>query len=117
MKKSLLKEYSFELSLMGIEVYINMKQQKEYDLSRQFIKAVTSIGANIHEAYDAESKKDFIHKLSISLKEAKETDYWIRLFNSSRLVNVDTRELNAKLKSVTALLISIIKSSKRNLKE
>ncbi len=94
-----------------------MKNQNEYVISKQLLRSITSIGANIHEAYDAESKKDFIHKLSISLKESKETDYWIRLLNDTDLVTIEFEELKEKLNSITALLVSTIKTSKQNLRE
>jgi len=115
MKKRILKDYSFELSVIGVGLYKQMKNQNEFVLSKQFLRSITSIGANVHEAYEAESKKDFIHKLSISLKEVKEADYWIRLIKATNLVNIDSEELNKKLKSVTGLLISTIKTSKKNI--
>ena len=115
MKENNIKDQSYELSVLGVKIFIQMKAQKEYVLSKQFLKAITSIGANVEEAYDAESKKDFIHKLSISLKEARESMYWVRLIDDTALVNIDTREIKLQLNSVTAILVSIIKSSKINL--
>lgn len=115
MKKNNIKEQSYKLSVIGVTLFIQMMNQKEYVLSKQFVKAITSIGANVEEAYDAESKKDFIHKLSISLKEARESMYWVRLIDDTALVNIDTREIKLQLNSVTAILVSIIKSSKINL--
>ncbi len=116
MKKSIVKDLSFELSVDGINVFTQMKRQKEFVLSKQFLRSITSIGANVQEAYEAESKKDFIHKLSVSLKEAKESAYWIRLMENTDLVTLDTLEIKKKLNSVTALLISIIKTAKKNAK-
>ena len=87
MKKNPIKELSFELALMGIRIFREFNKQKEFILSKQFLKSTTSIGANVAEALDAESKRDFIHKMSISLKEARETEYWIKLFQESLRVS------------------------------
>ncbi len=64
------------------------------------------------EAIDSESKKDFIHKMSIALKEARETDYWIELFEKGELVKVELKLFKSKLIEVIALLTSIVKTSK-----
>jgi len=115
MQKSIVKDQSFKLAILGVKLFIQMKQQKEFVLSQQFLKSVTSIGANIHEALEAESRKDFIHKLSISLKEARETEYWIQLIKQTNLVEIQVDDFYTELSSVTAMLVSIIKTSKRNL--
>jgi len=115
MQKSIVKDQSFKLSILGVKLFVQMKQQKEFVLSQQFLKSVTSIGANIHEALAAESRKDFIHKLSISLKEARETEYWIQLIKQTNLVEIQVDNFYIELSSVTAMLVSIIKTSKRNL--
>jgi four helix bundle protein len=84
MKESILRKKSFEFSLVVIKEYKNLcDNRKEYVLSKQLLKSGTSIGANIEEAAGAQSKKDFLHKISISYKEARETRYWIRLLSSS----------------------------------
>jgi len=75
-------------------------QKKEYVISKQLLRAGTSIGANVNEAIEAQSKADFIHKLSIALKEARETEYWIKLLigsdylNSSSGLNNEICEIN-----------------------
>ncbi len=74
-----------------------VEQKKEYVLSKQILRAGTSIGANIHEGLSSESKKDFIHKLSIALKESKETSYWLNLLKDSNYISVEQFEtLNYK---------------------
>lgn len=84
MKESVLKEksYNFALRIVKLYKYI-VSEKKEYVLSKQILRAGTSIGANVKEASKAQSKPDFIHKLSISQKEAFETDYWLRLLLDS----------------------------------
>lgn len=78
MKKNILKTKSYDFALDVInEVQVIKNNHKEFDLSRQLVRSGTAIGALIREAEFGQTKKDFIHKLSISLKEANETDYWL----------------------------------------
>jgi len=80
MKKNILKEKSYQFSLRVIKLfkYLN-KEKHEYILGKQILRSGTSIGANIEEGIAAQSIKDFIAKMSIAFKEAKETHYWLRL--------------------------------------
>jgi four helix bundle protein len=72
------KAYAFALDV--VQTYKNLVQdKKEFVLSKQLLRSGTSVGANVNEAICAESKRDFVHKLSISLKEARETKYWLNL--------------------------------------
>ena len=80
---------------------------------RQLLKSGTSIGANTRESSNAQSKDDFIHKLSIALKEADETAYWLELLvGAEDITQKQFDSLNADLKEIIALLTSIIKTSK-----
>lgn len=79
------KTYSFALRIVKLYKYLN-EEKREYTISKQIVKSGTSIGANTEEAIGAESKRDFIHKLSISYKEARETKYWIRLLKDSGFI-------------------------------
>jgi four helix bundle protein len=83
MKESVLKTKSYQFALEIISTYKELTLKKEYILSKQLLRSGTSIGANIREANNAQSKADFIHKLSISLKESDETDYWLDLLKDS----------------------------------
>ena len=84
MKESLLRDKSYQFALRTIKLYkYIVAEKKEYVLSKQILRSGTSIGANIEEANQAQSKADFVHKLSISQKEAFETDYWLRLLRDS----------------------------------
>nr|WP_226986800.1 four helix bundle protein [Chlorobaculum tepidum] len=81
------KELSFGFALRVVKLCRFLeKEKKEYVLSRQLLKSGTAIGALIREAQQAESRADFIHKLSIALKEAHETEYWIDLLYQSQLI-------------------------------
>ncbi|MFN8296831.1 MAG: four helix bundle protein [Chitinophagales bacterium] len=86
MKDNLIQKKSFEFSVKIIELYRLLQDQKEFVLSKQLLRSGTSIGANIEEAIAAQSKKDFIAKLSIACKEARETNYWIKLLDATKLV-------------------------------
>ncbi len=76
------KAYIFVLQIIENYKYL-VTERKEYVLSKQLLRSGTSIGANINEALSSESKRDFVHKLSISLKETRETIYWLNLLNDS----------------------------------
>ncbi len=83
MTQSAARERSFEFALEVIELYKALKTGHEFVLSRQLLRAGTSIGANIEEANAGESRKDFLSKMSIALKEAREARYWLLLLHRS----------------------------------
>ncbi len=88
-----------------------------FAIASQLIKAGTSIGANAEEAQDASSLKDFIQKLSISLREAKETRYWLKVIEASGLLpSSELRNNIRECQEIVAILISSIKSSKAKIK-
>ena len=88
MKENIVKNKSFEFALRIISLSKYLQEEKhEYILSKQCMRSGTSIGANIRESEHAESKADFIHKLSISLKEANETQYWLELLYKSDYID------------------------------
>ena len=87
MSKSILKEKSYEFALRTVNLYkFIVAEKKEYVLSRQILRSGTSIGANVEEAGQRQSKADFIHKLSIAQKEAFETSYWLRLLRDTEFL-------------------------------
>lgn len=87
--------------------------KKDYTLSKQVLRSGTSIGANINEALSSESKKDFIHKLSVALKEVKETAYWLHLLFDSKYIPVEIfRELYDRCSELNKMLTSIILTTK-----
>ena len=116
MKKNVLREKSFDFALKIIDLHKTLiADKKEFVLSKQLLRSGTSIGANVREAEYAQSKPDFIHKLSIALKEANETDYWIELlFLSGYLERNDFDQIKAKVTEQLKLLTSIINTAKRN---
>lgn len=87
--------------------------KREYSLADQLLRCGTSIGANLCEAEFAQSKADFISKMSIALKEASETKYWLRLLNSTDILEDKIfHSLNTDIKDIISLLVSILKTLK-----
>ncbi|MDR0830259.1 MAG: four helix bundle protein [Prevotellaceae bacterium] len=118
MKENVVKDKSFAFALRIIKMYKFLVEHKEYVLSKQVLRSGTSIGANIEEANSAQSKKDFIAKISISLKEAKETHYWLRLLHGSNYINeLMFNSILTDCEEIIALLTTIIKSSRKNINE
>lgn len=105
------KSYSFSLSIVQLSRKLQ-DDKKEFVLSKQLIRSGTAIGALSEEAQQAESKADFIHKLSIANKEAHETHYWLRLIKDSKIGTDNLNSLLVECDELKRLLISIIKSAK-----
>jgi len=110
-KENVILDKTFDFALSIIELYKKMTEQKEYVLSRQIIRSGTSIGANVEEATAAISKKDFTAKMSIASKEARETRYWLRLLDRSKVVNYDFKKLIDEIESIVNILTAIVKTS------
>ncbi|MBM2814133.1 MAG: hypothetical protein HW421_895 [Ignavibacteria bacterium] len=115
MEKSTVKDKSFKFAVEIINLYRQLQEQREFVLSKQILRSGTSIGANVQEAQQAQSKPDFISKMSIALKEAQETEYWILLFKESKLAQFDYEHYLNLIEELKRMLISIIKTSKENL--
>jgi four helix bundle protein len=100
------------LRIIKLYKYLN-EQKREYVLSKQVLRSGTAVGALIREAEQGESKADFIHKLAIALKEAKETEYWLELlFHSDYIEEKSYGSIDVEIKELIKLLTSIIKTSK-----
>src|SRR5689334_21331286 len=110
MKKNTVLEKSYDFSLMVISLYKKLELDREFVISRQVLRSGTSIGANIEEAQDGYSRAEFKHKLSIALKEARETQYWLRLLKHSKLADVSVDQELEAVAEILRLLTSIVKS-------
>ena len=86
MSNSIVGEKSFRFAVRTVNLYRYLYEKKEYVLSRQILRSGTSIGANISEALEAQSDKDFLSKMCIALKEAAETIYWLRLLHETEYI-------------------------------
>ena len=84
-KENIIIDKTFNFSLDIISLFKELQNEREYILSKQLLRSATSIGANVEEASAAQSKKDFINKMSIASKEARETKYWLKLLDKSDL--------------------------------
>ena len=116
MKKNILKDKSYKFALRMVKLFqYLLNEKKEYVLSKQILRSGTSVGANIEEAYQGESKADFIHKLSIANKEAFETHYWLRLLRDSGFLEVRSADsLLADCDELQRILVASIKTAKGN---
>ncbi|HEY0091446.1 MAG TPA: four helix bundle protein [Flavobacterium sp.] len=114
MRRNVIKEKSFDFALEIIHLYkVICHERREFVLSKQLLRAGTSIGANVRESEFAESKADFIHKLAVALKEANETGYWLELLHQTQyLPDKLFQEIFSKLEELLRLLVSIINTTK-----
>ena len=117
-KENIVYDKSFQFAVDIVNLYKNLtSEHKEFVLSKQILKSGTSIGANIREADNAESKADFIHKMSIAQKEADETIYWLELLYTTEFITEPAyKELNEKAVELIRIIKAIIISSKKSIK-
>ncbi len=115
LKQNIILEKSFQFSLMIIETYKKLKNSNEYVLSKQLLRSGTSIGANVNEAGAAQTKKEFISKMSIASKEARETRYWLELLEKSGLVQMDYHDVLKEIDEIIKILTKIVKTSQQNI--
>jgi four helix bundle protein len=114
MKANILKDKSYKFALRNIKLYQYLSaEKKEFVLSKQILRSATSIGANIEEAYQGESKSDFIHKLAIANKESFETHYWLRLLRDSEILEARlAQSLISECDELQRMLVAAIKTAK-----
>jgi len=106
------KSYQFAIRTVKLFKYLQ-EEHKEFVLSKQLLRSGTAIGALIRKGHYAQSRADFVNKLSIALKEANETDYWIDLLkDTGYLTEVMHQSIKQDIDEIIALLVSIIKCSK-----
>ena len=113
MSNSIVGEKSFRFAVRTVNLYKYLYEKKEYVLSRQILRSGTSIGANISEALEAQSDKDFLSKMCIALKEAAETIYWLRLLHETEYItDIQFTSMNRDACELKAILSSIIKTKR-----
>ncbi len=113
--KSIIKKRTYEFALKVIDLYKMLLLENEYVLSKQLLKAGTSIGANVEEALAGQSRADFLSKMSIASKEARESNYWLRLISDSKIL--EDRYVNPLLtesSEIIRMLTSIVKTTSIN---
>ena len=117
--QSIVGEKSLAFAKMIAKCYVFLKEKKgETVMSKQLLRCGTSIGANVREGQYEQSKKDFISKMNIALKEAGETDYWLEVIHSSTYFSDEEfASLDADNKELLKMLASIVKTSKESIKK
>jgi len=115
-ENNVILEKSFQFSLRILKLFQHLREQKvERDLCTQLLRSGTSIGANVEEAIGGSSRKDFIHKLEISYREARETKYWLRLLKEGELMDEKLAiSFITDCDEILKILSAIINSSKTN---
>ena len=113
--ENVIVEKSFEFSVRIINLYKHLQyEKKEYVLSKQILRSGTSIGANISEAQRAQSKADFNAKMNISLKEANETYYWLRLLHRTDFISDEAfNSIEKDVNEIISILVSICKQTNK----
>ncbi len=105
------KSFEFAVRIVNLNKYLK-NRKKEHVLSKQLLRSGTSIGANISEAQRAQSKADFAAKMNIALKEAFETEYWIRLLHRTEYINEkEYQSIHSEILEIISILMSICKTA------
>lgn len=110
--ENLIRQKSYDFALKVVEMSRTLVRANEFVISKQLLRAGTSVGANVEEAQAAQSRADFVAKMSIASKEARESHYWLRLLRDSKTIQPDqaTPLLN-EVESIVKILTSIVKSA------
>lgn len=111
-KHNLIVEKTIDFSLSVIEYCEQLERDEKFVIANQLLRAATSIGANVFEAQDAESKADFIHKMKVAAKEANESYYWLTLCAKSKNYRFDNKIFD-DLTEIVKILSKIISSAKK----
>jgi four helix bundle protein len=112
----LIKSFKFAVRIVHLYQFL-IKERNEYILAKQIVRSGTSIGANIEEAEGAISKREFVNKMSISYKEAKETHYWLRLLYATHYISQNEHDsLLYDCNEICRLLCAILQTSRKKLK-
>ena len=112
MKDNLVRELSYEFAIQIVKLCKLLQEQKEFILSAQLMRSGTSVGANVEEASAGQSRRDFVAKMSIASKEARESNYWLRLLRDSNLCpSADPFSLIEQSERLVRILTSIVKTS------
>lgn len=111
MAESIVKQKSYDFALQIINLCIQLRENKHFEIASQLLRAGTSIGANVEEALAGQSRKDFFAKMSIASKEARETHYWLRLIKDAGISNVQkSQKLIEESEELVKILTSIVKT-------
>jgi len=109
--ENMIVDLSFDFAVETIGLYKVLIEQKEFVMSKQLLRCGTSIGANVEEAIAGQSRRDFISKMSIASKEARETQYWLKLLNKTQFVSLDYSPYILKIEHIINIITKIVKTS------
>ncbi|MDO3377825.1 four helix bundle protein [Geoalkalibacter halelectricus] len=110
--ENLIRQKSYDFALQVIEISRSLVRANEFVISKQLLRSGTSVGANVEEAQAAQSRADFVAKMSIASKEARESHYWLRLLRDSNSISpVQVAPLLREAESIVKILTSIVKSA------
>ena len=111
MAESIVKQKSYEFALQIIKLCAQMREKKHFEIASQLLRSGTSIGANVEEALAGKSRKDLFAKMSIASKEARETNYWLRLIKDSNILDGQiSKNLIESSEELIKILTSIVKT-------
>lgn len=115
---NVLAQKSFDFAKRCVKLYKHLVDTfNDYVISKQILRCGTSIGANISEAINAQSKPDFLSKMSIALKEATETEYWLKLLYETDYINeLEYESTNKDIDEIKRMLVATVKTTKKNLR-
>lgn len=108
---------SFEFALMILELHHQLRKQKQYDLASRIFRSGISVGANVNKAGVAVSRTNFAHKISIALKEARESTFWFRHLCQSDTINTEVNKHPVKFKELLSILTSIVKTTMESIQK
>lgn len=115
MRENVVRTKSFAFAVRIVNLARHLNANREYVLSKQVLRSGTAIGAMVRESEHAESRADFIHKLSVALKEANETLYWLELLKATDYLEEKSFEsISSDSEELVRLLVSIVKTSKHS---
>ncbi len=114
MKENVIVTKTFDFALSIVNLFVQLKKENEFIISKQILRSATSVGANVEEAIAAQSRKDFIHKMSIASKEARETKYWLRLLDKSNLTSISMSNYLIEIEHILNIITKIIKTTQEH---
>jgi four helix bundle protein len=114
MKENIIVTKTFDFALSIVNLFVQLKKENEFIISKQILRSATSVGANVEEAIAAQSRKDFIHKMSIASKEARETKYWLRLLDKSNLTSISMSNYLIEIEHILNIITKIIKTTQEH---
>jgi len=115
MAKSIIKQKSYDFALQVVKLCTHLRQEKHFEIASQLLRSGTSIGANVEEALAGRSRKDFFAKMCIASKEARETNYWLRLIKDAEILHKQNgQQLIEASEELIRILTSIVKTGNDN---